>query len=68
MPEETGITVKTVWQLAELIGLAVDERRAAELAPQVEAMRENIRTFGEVDLTDVEPMPSPVRRESPGER
>ena len=68
MPEEIRVTPEIVRRLAEITGLDVDESRAAELAPQVQAIRENIRMLGDIDLTDVEPMPSPVRQESPGER
>ena len=68
MPEEIRVTPKIVRRLAEITRLDVDESRAAELAPQVQAIRENIRMLGDIDLADVEPMPSPVRQESPGER
>jgi Asp-tRNA(Asn)/Glu-tRNA(Gln) amidotransferase C subunit len=57
----------TVRRVAEIIGLNLDERRAAELAPQVQAIREDIRQLGTVDLTDVEP-PSLYRPESVDER
>lgn len=65
MPEEIRVTPDIVRRLAELTGLNLDESRAAELAPQVQAIREDIRMLGDIDVTDVEPMPSPVRQGAP---
>jgi len=68
MPEAMRVTPEIVRGLAQITGLDVDERRAAELAPQVQAIREDIRMLGDLDLTDIEPVPAPVRQESPGGR
>jgi Asp-tRNA(Asn)/Glu-tRNA(Gln) amidotransferase C subunit len=56
MPKETRMTSDTISRLAEIAGLNLDESRAAELAPQVQAIREDIRMLGTMDLTDVEPL------------
>jgi len=68
VPEEITVTPDIVRRLAEITGLDVDESRAAALAPQVQTIRENVRMLGDMDLTDIEPMPFPLRQESPGER
>ena len=68
MTDEFGVDAALVRRVAELIGLDVDERRAAELAPQVQAIREDIGTLGAIDVTDVEPLEAPFRPEHPSER
>ena len=63
-PEKRRITPEIVKEIADLIGLDVDERRAAELAPQIQSLRDGIEAMAEVDLTDVEPATTfPLRRE-----
>lgn len=54
-PEKKPVTPEVALQIAGLTGLDVDDARAAELAPQIQSMRDSIAAMDEVDLTDVEP-------------
>jgi hypothetical protein len=63
--EETGFSPELVRRLTEIVGLQVDESRAATLAPQLAAIRDDVAKLGTLDLVEVEPLPSPVRPESP---
>jgi hypothetical protein len=62
--EEAGFSPELVKRLTGIVGLQVDERRAASLAPQLAAIRDDVAKLGALDLVDVEPLPSPVRPES----
>lgn len=63
-PEKRRITPEIVKEIADLIGLDVDEKRAAELVPQIQSLRDGIEAMAEVDLTDVEPATTfPLRQE-----
>lgn len=63
-PEKKRITPEIVKEIADLIGLDVDEKRAAELVPQIQSLRDGIEAMAEVDLTDVEPATTfPLRQE-----
>lgn len=54
-PQKQRLTPELTKRIAEVIGLDVDEARAAELAPQIQAIRDGIDAMDEIDLTDVEP-------------
>jgi Asp-tRNA(Asn)/Glu-tRNA(Gln) amidotransferase C subunit len=68
MPDEAEITAAIVRQLAEIAGMDLDQSRAAELAPQIDAIRADIRSLSIIDLTGVEPLLPPARQERPSER
>lgn len=54
-PEKQKVTPDIVRQIAAITGLDVDDARAAELAPQLQGLRDGVSAMDEVDLTDVEP-------------
>lgn len=54
-PEKRRMTPEVAKRIAEIVGLDVDEERAARLAPQIQALRDGVNTMDEIDLSDVEP-------------
>lgn len=54
-PRKARVTPETVARIAGIAGLDIDGARAAELAPQLQAMRDGIDAMDELDLTDIEP-------------
>ena len=54
-PEKKRITPEAARQIADITGLDVDDERIAELAPQIQGIRDGIDAMDEVDLTDIEP-------------
>jgi len=62
--DKKKITPEITKQIADVLGLDIDEARAAELAPQIQALRDGIDAMDELELTDVEPAPLfPMRQE-----
>jgi Asp-tRNA(Asn)/Glu-tRNA(Gln) amidotransferase C subunit len=55
LPEKKRLTAETAKQMAEVAGLDLTEDRVAQLAPQIQSLREAIDAMSEIDLTDVEP-------------
>ncbi|MHB0870567.1 MAG: hypothetical protein ACYC66_18010 [Chloroflexota bacterium] len=53
--ERKSVNPEIALGFAQVIGLAVDEERAATLAPEIQSLRIGINAMDEVDLTDVEP-------------
>jgi Asp-tRNA(Asn)/Glu-tRNA(Gln) amidotransferase C subunit len=54
-PEKKSVTPEVAKGIADIAGLDVNADRAAELAAQIQSVRESINAMDEVDLTDVEP-------------
>jgi Asp-tRNA(Asn)/Glu-tRNA(Gln) amidotransferase C subunit len=54
-PDKGIVSPEAARQIADIAGLDVDMDRAAELAPQIQSLRDSIDAMNKVDVTDVEP-------------